>query len=565
MALPTASDNKFPKVILTESAAPASPSAGDQKVYIDSTSHHLSRKDSSGTVVDLETNQVAASLSTPTIVAVGTAANGTGDITPGLPTGHTTNDILVIEVQSGNQDVSAPAGYAKMGPAVGFGSAGAAGATRLTRFWKRDGGSEVGPTVTDPGDHAFAVMYAVRGCPTTGDPFLSIGQTRKTTASTTGTARAGATPVDACLVVTTFADALDSSSARYSSPTNADLGSVTEQFDGGTTDGNGGGLCVITGTKAKAGEFTTTTVTETSTVDVSSTVIFLPSGIVSRAGFIDTQHFTTPGLADTWTRPTGGKRLSMTLIGGGGGGGAGRNAATAAGGGGGGAGMVTTLDYAAQDASLTVTAGAGGAATANTDGATGNDGGSSTVADASRTFLSASNGTGGAGATTGSGGAGGSGGTSGAPAAAGTTTYTMQGAGGGAGGTTAANGGDGFGVPASGGAAGAGGGTSQATSRGGRGTRSPGAGGGGRSNTNVGTGGAAIAVQLAGGASAGANGADSPSPLFGGSGAAGGTSAAGPGGTGGWPGGGGGGGGSQSGAQRGGAGADGVVTIVTLC
>lgn len=57
-----ASDNKFPKLIITEGSAPSSPSAGDQKVYIDSTSHHLSRKNSSGTVVDLETNQSSTAL-----------------------------------------------------------------------------------------------------------------------------------------------------------------------------------------------------------------------------------------------------------------------------------------------------------------------------------------------------------------------------------------------------------------------------------------------------------------------------------------------------------------------
>lgn len=562
--MPLFENNLSPYLTIVEATEPSAPSAGQQRLYIDSTTHHLKRTDSGGTEVDLETNQVSAALSTPTVVAVGTAANGTGDTTPGLPTGHTTNDILVLAVQSDNQD-AAVSGYARMGPAVGIGTAAAAGATRLTLFWKRDGGSEVAPTVTDPGDHSYSVIIAIRGCPTTGDPFLSVGQTRKTTASTTGTAYAGATPVDACLILNIFADALDSAAARYSSPTNASLASVTEQHDGGTTDGNGGGICIVTGSLAKAGSFVATTVTETSTVDVSSTFIMLPSGITSRAGFVDVQHFTTAGLADTRTRPTSSKRRHITAIGAGGSGGAGRFAATAAGGGGGGTGMIAVLDDADQDATLTVTAGLAGAATANTDGTAGNDGTSSTVSDGVALFLSASFGSGGAGAATGSGGVGGNGGTSGAAAAAGTGTYTPQGAGGGAGGTTAANGGDGFGSPHSGGSGGAGGGTTQATSRGGRGSRAPGGGGGGRSNTNVGTGGQAMAGRLTGGATAGANGADSPNPEFGGSGAAGGTSAAGPGGIGGWPGGGGGGGGSQTGAQRGGAGADGVVTIIGYC
>jgi hypothetical protein len=60
MALPTASDNPFPSLLVTEGTAPASPASGKQRVYIDSTSHQLSRKNSSGTVVNLETNQTAA-------------------------------------------------------------------------------------------------------------------------------------------------------------------------------------------------------------------------------------------------------------------------------------------------------------------------------------------------------------------------------------------------------------------------------------------------------------------------------------------------------------------------
>lgn len=45
-----ASDNKFPKVLITEGAAPASPSAGDFKLYVDSSDHLFKMKNSSGTV-----------------------------------------------------------------------------------------------------------------------------------------------------------------------------------------------------------------------------------------------------------------------------------------------------------------------------------------------------------------------------------------------------------------------------------------------------------------------------------------------------------------------------------
>lgn len=49
-----ASDNVFPKLIVSEGSAPASPSAGQQKLYIDSADHKLKRKDSSGTVTTIE-------------------------------------------------------------------------------------------------------------------------------------------------------------------------------------------------------------------------------------------------------------------------------------------------------------------------------------------------------------------------------------------------------------------------------------------------------------------------------------------------------------------------------
>ena len=82
-----ASDNAFPSVLITEGTEPSAPAAGKQRLYIDSTSHHLSRTDESGADVDLETNQAGGGLGawtdfTPTWTAVGTApALGDGILT----------------------------------------------------------------------------------------------------------------------------------------------------------------------------------------------------------------------------------------------------------------------------------------------------------------------------------------------------------------------------------------------------------------------------------------------------------------------------------------------------
>jgi hypothetical protein len=49
-----ASDNAFPSLLITEGTEPSAPAAGKQRLYIDSTSHHLSLTNSSGTETDLQ-------------------------------------------------------------------------------------------------------------------------------------------------------------------------------------------------------------------------------------------------------------------------------------------------------------------------------------------------------------------------------------------------------------------------------------------------------------------------------------------------------------------------------
>ncbi len=66
------SDNPFPSILVDEGTEPSAPAAGHQRLYIDSTSHHLSRTDSSGTAVDLETNQSTGSADPPTVVVMAT-------------------------------------------------------------------------------------------------------------------------------------------------------------------------------------------------------------------------------------------------------------------------------------------------------------------------------------------------------------------------------------------------------------------------------------------------------------------------------------------------------------
>lgn len=49
-----ASDNTFPKLIVSEGSTPSSPSAGSQKLFLDSADHKLKRVNSSGAVTTIE-------------------------------------------------------------------------------------------------------------------------------------------------------------------------------------------------------------------------------------------------------------------------------------------------------------------------------------------------------------------------------------------------------------------------------------------------------------------------------------------------------------------------------
>lgn len=86
-----ASDNKFPKIIITEGTAPSSPSAGDQKLFIDSSDHKLKRKNSGGSVTTIE----GGGAGSDTTAIHSDTANEISGITE--KTTLTGNDLFIIE------------------------------------------------------------------------------------------------------------------------------------------------------------------------------------------------------------------------------------------------------------------------------------------------------------------------------------------------------------------------------------------------------------------------------------------------------------------------------------
>lgn len=193
-------------------------------------------------------------MAVPTVVGVGTAAAGTGAVTPTLPSGWAEDDILLLFVETDKGEAVTVDGWSAA-PNTPYDSTGLQTNTRLTVLWKRAGSSESDPTTSDSGDHQIAGIMAVRGCVTTYDPFLVSSCSNVFTNFTTY--------ISDVLVVNAGALGTDGlTTGQFSSWTNATLSSLTERFDEFTDVGNGGGFGVATGEKATAGPVNGTTVTQ---------------------------------------------------------------------------------------------------------------------------------------------------------------------------------------------------------------------------------------------------------------------------------------------------------------
>jgi hypothetical protein len=204
----------------------------------------------------------------PTFVAVGSVASGTGTITPALPTGRATDDILLLFLETANQAISITNQNGGTWTQVtnspqGTGTAGGTTATRLTVFWSRYNGTQGAPTTSDSGDHQLGRIIAIRGAATSGNPWDVTAGGVEATSDTSGSIPGATTTVGNTLVVTAIATSLpdSTSTTRFSAWINANLTSVTERTDNSVTAGNGGGLGVATGIKATAGAYGNTAVT----------------------------------------------------------------------------------------------------------------------------------------------------------------------------------------------------------------------------------------------------------------------------------------------------------------
>jgi hypothetical protein len=206
----------------------------------------------------------------PTVISVGTVASGTSSITPGAPAGTQAGDILVMIVETANQNLpTTPPTNWENAPTlpVGFGTAAAIGAVKLHVFWRRLTAAYTAQAIGDSGDHQVARIACIRGCVNVGDPWDTSATSNQTSANTTITWDNITTTVAECLIVGCVGGDRDANStADVGNPVNANLGDITTRIENWVVAGRGGGVFMFTGTKATAGAIGSTTATITSQV-----------------------------------------------------------------------------------------------------------------------------------------------------------------------------------------------------------------------------------------------------------------------------------------------------------
>ena len=203
-----------------------------------------------------------------TFVAAGAVTSNTTAITPALPAGIATNDILLLFLETANEAITIPTPNGGTWTAVtnspqGTGTAGSTSATRLTVFWSRYNGTQGAPTTSDSGDHQAGRIIAIRGAATSGNPWDVTAGGVEAVSDTSGSIPGATTTVGNTLVVMAIAAALpdSTSTTNFATWTNANLTSITERVDSAQSAGNGGAIGIATGVRAATGAYGNTAVT----------------------------------------------------------------------------------------------------------------------------------------------------------------------------------------------------------------------------------------------------------------------------------------------------------------
>lgn len=181
-------------------------------------------------------------------VGSGSVGQGSGGVTPSLPAGVTTDDLLIMVVETDAANTpTPPAGWAAM-PESGVNG----GGTKLTMWYIFHTGSAPPTSVPDPGDHIVAQIAAFRGVDTTS-PFDTSAQRVDSSGGASSYFPGITTTVDYVVLfcAATTTDDLD----VFSNYANAGsmIPPITQILSGSTTSFNDGSLRAVWGFAGLAG------------------------------------------------------------------------------------------------------------------------------------------------------------------------------------------------------------------------------------------------------------------------------------------------------------------------
>ena len=229
-----------------------------------------------------------------TFVAAGTAAAGLGAVTPGMPTGATTDDLLICHIEgegedTANDNMTDTVAWTLIG-SVASATDGAIDRTRHSLWWAPYSAG-INREVADAGDHTLAVITAWRGV-NLAAPIHQQQSTIDNTNDTAGTATGVTTTLADCLIVISNTAGDDNgagASVGFSAWTNASLAnpSITEAAGGdvGTSQGSDASIGIAYGGLAAAGASGTTTWTIGASEETAAWVIALPPALPAVIGY----------------------------------------------------------------------------------------------------------------------------------------------------------------------------------------------------------------------------------------------------------------------------------------
>ena len=200
-------------------------------------------------------NVTVANITRPTVVGSSNMVSAdtvTSAAAMTWPT-HAANDVGFILAEMGQTDTLTPSGWTHVtGSPFGGGTPG----SRLALMWKRAASSSEANISLGlaPVDHFVAQMLVVRGCKTSGNPYLEIANNTVNNSSTVTMPAVTLTQADSLVMYASTRGNDNSGLAIYPGLTNAAMSSITEHYEIGTALGHGGGGRMATAIPIASGD-----------------------------------------------------------------------------------------------------------------------------------------------------------------------------------------------------------------------------------------------------------------------------------------------------------------------